>query len=647
MEKEKKEKILKIVVPSVIFLSILMLCLIISKELIYVFKHIINGKTDELKVYMDNLGYEGVFVLILLQALQTLTTVLPGEPIQIIAGIAYGKIGGIAIGVSGIFLGGLILYVLVKRFDKEIIRIFTPKKKQQQEEKLEEKLKNSNRNLIFVILVLYFLPAIPYGFICILAATLGMKFYNFIWVTIVGTLPSVVSCVIIGNQIIKSNYWVSFGVFVFLIAVLIVVIIKKDYIMEKVMYRKYKNHLDYLKKVPIKKPNAFLLGIVKLFIGVFYKRKFNCNFKYLIDIDELKAPFVVINNHGSFYDFIFANYALKKRRMNNVMAYDFFCRKSIGKILISAGCIPKFLFCPDITATKRMIRTIKEGRILGLAPEGRLSASGSIETVNASTVKLLKKLNVSVVNVHIDGGYMTKPKWAKKTRKGRIDITVSKLFDAQQLKTLEDEQLSKMLENALYYNDFEWQDREHVYYKSKNIAQGVDAIIYLCPDCGELFNIKSEKERIYCQNCGMEIKMDNYYQFSSKNAKNMPKNLDEWYKMQKNFEYVNAASDDFCLQSEVVLKMPSANGKKFREVGKGIVELNHEGLRYSGEGEITELFFAIKNIEALPFACKNDFEIYSDEKFYYFAPLKPEISVRFSVVAEQLHRRYKENNIEN
>ncbi len=643
MEKSKKEKILKIVVPTAIFLSILVLCLIISKELIYVVKHIINGKTDELKVYMDNLGYEGVFILILLQALQTLTTVLPGEPIQIIAGIAYGRWGGIGIGVSGILLGGLVLFVLVKRFDKEIIRIFTPKRKQQQEEQLEQKMKSSNRSLIFVILVLYWLPAIPYGFICILAATLGMKIYNFVWVTVIGTLPSVVSCVVIGNQIVKSNYWVSIGVFAFLVIVMVVVIVKKDYIMEKVMYKKYKDHLDFIKKAPLKKPNAALVETVKLIGRTVYRKKLNFRYKYEIDIDKLEAPFVVINNHGSVYDFIYANLALKKRRMNNVMAYDFFCRKRFGKLLVKAGCIPKFLFCPDITSTKKMMKTIKEGRILGLAPEGRLSPSGSMETVNAATVKLLKKLNVPVVNVHIEGGYLTKPKWADKIRKGRVDVTVSKLFDAEDFKNFSDKELAEKLENALNYNDFEWQERENVRFKSKKIAEGADGILYLCPDCGELFSVKSEKDRIYCEKCGMEIKMDNYYRFSSENAVNLPANIDAWYKLQKDFEYANTADKDFALSADVTLKMPDADGGKFNEIAKGKAVLSGEGLRFDG-GE-TQLFFPLKNLEALPFACKQDFELYSDEKFYYFAPEKPEVSVRFSVAAEQFHKRYLEEQL--
>ncbi len=641
MERRKREKLLKIIVPSSIFLCILFLCLLISKELVYVIKHIISGETDELKEYMDNLGYEGVLVLIFLQALQTLTTVLPGEPVQIIAGLAYGKWLGTAIGISGILLGGLVLFVLVKRFDKEIIRIFTPKKRQAKEEELEAKLKTSNRSLIFVILILYFLPAIPYGFICIVAATLGMKIYNFIWVTAVGTLPSVLSCVVIGNQIVKSNYWVSLGVFLFLVIVMIVVIKKKDYIMEKIMYKKYQNHLDKLKKYPIKAPNKTLVEFVKLIGRTHYKKKLNFNIQYDFDIDSLKEPFVVINNHGSMYDFVYANLALKKRRMNNLMAYDYFLKKRVGNLLLKAGCIPKFLFCPDFTATKRMLKTVKEGRIIGIAPEGRLSPSGSMETVNETTVKLLKKLGIPVVNVHISGGYLTKPKWSKKIRRGRVDVRVSMMFDVEDIKTLNENEIYERLKSAVDYNDFEWQKQNRVRFNSKEIAEGLDGILYLCPECKEVFKLESGRDYIECKNCGMKIKMNNYYDFSSENCSAMPENIDVWYKLQKEYEYNNCKKEGFDLHAYVTLKMPDENGRGLTETDRGEAVLNKNGLSFKGK-KGTELFFDIKNIEALPFACKKDFELYSDENYYYFAPENPVESVRFSVVAEQFYKLYSE-----
>ena len=70
--------------------------LLIIGVILYLFPFIINLSTHEgqlaFKNEIDNLGVWGIIVLFMLQLLQIVLVVLPGEPLEILAGMCYGPI---------------------------------------------------------------------------------------------------------------------------------------------------------------------------------------------------------------------------------------------------------------------------------------------------------------------------------------------------------------------------------------------------------------------------------------------------------------------------------------------------------------------------------------------------------------------------
>ena len=83
------------VIKTLLFIIAMILILGI---VIYLFPFLINLSTYEgqvaFKNEIDHLGIFGMGVLFLLQLLQILLIVLPGEPLELLAGICYGPIWG-------------------------------------------------------------------------------------------------------------------------------------------------------------------------------------------------------------------------------------------------------------------------------------------------------------------------------------------------------------------------------------------------------------------------------------------------------------------------------------------------------------------------------------------------------------------------
>jgi uncharacterized membrane protein YdjX (TVP38/TMEM64 family) len=71
--------------------------------------------------YINSLGGWGILILFLIQMLQVIVAVIPGEPIEIISGIMYGTIGGLFLCLGGILISTVIIYFTVRKLGKNII----------------------------------------------------------------------------------------------------------------------------------------------------------------------------------------------------------------------------------------------------------------------------------------------------------------------------------------------------------------------------------------------------------------------------------------------------------------------------------------------------------------------------------------------
>ena len=61
--------------------------------------------------------------------LQVLVAVIPGEPLEISGGYAFGAVQGTVLCMLGAFLGGVVVFAFVRRFGRELVEVFFPKEK--------------------------------------------------------------------------------------------------------------------------------------------------------------------------------------------------------------------------------------------------------------------------------------------------------------------------------------------------------------------------------------------------------------------------------------------------------------------------------------------------------------------------------------
>ena len=360
-------------------------------------------------------------------------------------------------------------------------------------------------------------------------------------------------------------------------------------------------------------------------------------------ISQLKPPFVAVCNHPSFFDWLYAAMALQPHRPSIIISRYYCFHPLLGPLLRRLGTIPKDLFSPDVQTVRESLQVVRMGGSICFFPEGRLSPDGAMETVAPATGRFLKRLGVPVVNIHIEGGYLTTPKYNHKPRCGRIDVTARPLFSAGELAALSVEEIDARLVQALAYDEFAVQAEKRIVFESRGRAERLEYLLYQCPRCGAEFTGVSHGSFFSCKACGNRVELDARYDFHPLDGGVSPPTIRDWYQLQRQTESRRVCEDEqLCLREKVILKMPRGGLHWFKPVGRGEAVLDRTGLRYSGtrDGKPYELFVALDTLPALTFGVNENFELYRGGEFFYFLPEHPARSVKWSVVHEQLYRRY-------
>ena len=130
---------------------------------IYLFPVMENLSTiegqQEFKQMVSNSGIVGFLALFGLQLAQIFLIIIPGEPLEILAGMCYGSVGGtIFIMVSACIIS-TIIFLLVRKYGKKFVYEFCDKEKI---DKIENsKLFQNPQKIEFILLILFLIPGTP------------------------------------------------------------------------------------------------------------------------------------------------------------------------------------------------------------------------------------------------------------------------------------------------------------------------------------------------------------------------------------------------------------------------------------------------------------------------------------------------------
>jgi len=161
--------------------------------------------------------------------------------------------------------------------------------------------------------------------------------------------------------------------------------------------------------------------------------------KYRLDIKgheniPLQGGAVLVANHCSYLDPpVMASCSPK--RIVHFMARDTLFSSRLAKwFFLETGVIPLNRTRGDFGALRQAISTLKEGKVIGLFPEGTRSLDGQIHEAKGGIGFLIAKGSVPVVPIYIEGTHKAFPKGASKLRSARLSVRVGKPITPEEIK---------------------------------------------------------------------------------------------------------------------------------------------------------------------------------------------------------------------
>ena len=360
-----KSKIKILIAVGFLLILVLLTLLALSGGNLQLLKSLIaNDLTnEELSDQLRDFGWRGYIVVAALSLLQVVCTFFPAEPVQVLAGFTFGFPVGLLCCMIGILIGNTLIYMLQNVYGDRL-RGFFMRKLNLDLEKIA-----SSSKAVLIIFILYFLPAIPYGMICFFAASMGIPYRRYIVVTTLGSLPSVCIGVGLGYMTIASHWLVSVCVFTALILVAVIMFCKREILFEKL--NRFAGQHKNVSRTKVQKVNGFVMNTLYFAIRCYL---FLCGVrvKTVNKIGAPEAPSIVLCNHGSFIDFIYAAALLRKYKPHFIVARLYFYHTILGFLLRAVGSFPKSMFATDLENAKNCLAVLRENRILGCPLQGAL-----------------------------------------------------------------------------------------------------------------------------------------------------------------------------------------------------------------------------------------------------------------------------------
>lgn len=172
------------------------------------------SQPDEFRNWVDTHGIWGRLAFLGMMVFQVIIAIVPGEPLEIGAGYAFGVVEGTILCLLGTLIGGVIIFLFVKKFGMRFVTLFVD-----QEKILSLKFLQNTRRLHLVAFILFFIPGTPKDVLTCIVGLTPMKLPAWIFITTVARIPSVITSTIGGNALGTQEY--LFAVIVFVVTAII------------------------------------------------------------------------------------------------------------------------------------------------------------------------------------------------------------------------------------------------------------------------------------------------------------------------------------------------------------------------------------------------------------------------------------------
>ena len=371
-----------------------------------------------------------------------------------------------------------------------------------------------------------------------------------------------------------------------------------------------------------KKPNMPLYRMTQAvsFVAqrLLFKRKLIRN-----ELKGKKGPIVVIANHQAALDFINLIDATREP-MTFVISNSFYSTLPFKGIMDKIGVIPKQQFQTSIKDIHAMKAVTDAGQILVIYPAGLMCEDGLSTPIPEATYRFLQWLHADVYMAKTYGTYFCTPKWSRGRRRGRTYVDIYKLFSKEELDAADEGELRAKIDSALLFDAYREQESLMIPYKHGDNVEGLEGVLYVCPNCKQEFTIHTSGSTIACSACGFAEQSDKYGFLHKKGDTGTEvRYVSDWSRMiYSDLKARVEGGEDISLTLPTRIKTIDPKKHKFVDAGEGEITWQSGHLLLSGRigQEVLEIDINASAFASMPFKPGKHIEIQHGQDIYRCAP---------------------------
>lgn len=224
-----------------------------------------------------------------------------------------------------------------------------------------------------------------------------------------------------------------------------------------------------------------------------------------------KEPYVILANHTYLFDVV--HVPLRLRKVPFIIASQTLFTKQPTKFLVTqvAHVIPKSKGKSDISTMLKIFSSVEKGYPILIFPEGDTTFYGETGHIEDATIKLIKKLKLDVVTCNIRGGYSSRPRWGTGRRSRHyIELFYKVSIPKTKLAEMSVSEANEIINKDLYHNEYEYQRTHMIPHRGNKLAEGLENVVYVCPQCESINTIVSHGNSFHCESCKNEGHIDEF-----------------------------------------------------------------------------------------------------------------------------------------
>lgn len=321
-----------------------------------------------------------------------------------------------------------------------------------------------------------------------------------------------------------------------------------------------------------KKPTLASNFIMSVGRSCYGTRYFTKKVKLISDgaLKDIEPPYIIVANHSSFADVGGVIMLTKPHNASFVISVTQLARWP--KLIRHMGVLPKKQFTVDTSLVRDIKYVLDHKRPVVIYPEAKLSVDGTLNTIKPAVAKLIKLVKAPLVTVRFDGNYLHHPRWAKSKRFVSLKAEVKLAVTRDELATISVDEIHHRIVQNLACDDYAYQLENKIEIDVPDLAEGLQSILYKCPQCSAEFCMDARGNELICNGCGATVTQNKYGGLEGGKFERVT----DWYGWQK--ECVREELQNGTYNFDLTFDAQKLVGKKYVELGEATITHDASGI---------------------------------------------------------------------